>query len=136
MDVSLVAPCGMYCVLCVAYHGYTMSGDRRKHVCTGCRIYDKTCAFLKRDCQLLRDGSVEFCYQCDEFPCDNLRKLDERYKDKYDTSLIGNLLKIRDKGLESFIKEQREIYTCPECGEIICMHTNKCYKCGYQRTDS
>ena len=133
MDVSLVAPCGIYCALCLAYHGYTMSGKRRKHVCTGCRVYDKTCAFLKRDCELLRDGSVEYCYMCEEFPCDNLRRLDERYRKKYDTSLIGNLLEIRDKGLESFITVQLERYTCPECGETICMHTYKCYNCGYQQ---
>ena len=133
MTVSLVAPCGIFCLLCVGYHGYTMSGKKRKHICTGCRVTDKTCAFLKRGCERLRDASVEYCYQCTEFPCDNLRRLDERYKEKYETSLIGNLIEIRDMGLEPFIKEQLDNYTCPKCGETICMHTSKCYNCGYSR---
>jgi hypothetical protein len=63
------------------------------------------CAFLKRGCKLLREESVEYCYQCDEFPCDNLRKLDNRYREKYETSLIDNLLKISKNGSESFINE-------------------------------
>jgi hypothetical protein len=133
MGLSLVSPCGIYCVLCVAYHGYTMSGKKRKHTCPGCRIYDKTCAFLKRDCELLKEESVDFCYQCQKFPCDNFLKLDQRYKKKYETSLIDNLLEIKDEGVESFIQAQLEKYTCPECGENICMHTNKCYNCEYQR---
>jgi hypothetical protein len=71
---------------------------------------------------------------CDGFPCDNLRRLDERYRTRYDMSLIGNLLEIRDKGLESYISEQRKEYACPICGEIICIHTNKCYNCEYKQT--
>jgi len=133
MSLSLVSPCGICCVLCVAYQGFTMTGKKRKHTCTGCRVYDKTCAFLKRDCELLKEESVEYCYQCDEFPCDNLRALDDRYTEKYETRLIDNLLKIKYDGVESFINEQLDKYTCPECGETLCMHTNKCYKCGYQR---
>jgi hypothetical protein len=109
-----------------------MNGKKRKHTCTSCRVYDKNCAFLKRDCELLREGSVQYCYQCDDFPCGNLERLEKRYRKKYDTSLIGNLLEIRDNGVELFIKGQLEQYNCPECGEIICLHTNKCYNCGYK----
>ena len=63
-----------------------MNGEKRKHTCTGCRDYDKTCAFLKQDCELLREKSVDYCFQCDVFPCDNLRRMDKSYREKYDMS--------------------------------------------------
>ena len=133
MDQSLVAPCGILCSLCVGYQGYTMKGEKRKHTCTGCRDYDKTCAFLKKDCELLREKSVDYCFQCDVFPCDNLSRMDKSYREKYDMSLIENLVEIREKGTDSFIIMQQKKYKCPICGEIICLHTNRCYNCGYKK---
>jgi len=133
MDQSLLAPCGIFCPLCVAYHGYTMNGMKRKHTCTGCRDYNKKCAFLKRDCEQLRENLVEYCYQCDVFPCNNLQRIDKRYREKYDTSLIENLREIQEIGATSFINRQLVQYKCPVCEDIICMHTSKCYNCGYKK---
>ncbi|MBD3173159.1 DUF3795 domain-containing protein [Candidatus Bathyarchaeota archaeon] len=132
MDHSLLAPCGILCTLCVAYQGYTMKGTQRKHKCTGCRDYNKNCAFLKRDCEKLKENLVDYCIECIDFPCENLMRIDKRYREKYETSLIENLCEIQKIGATQFIEKQLERYKCPNCRETICMHTVKCYNCGYQ----
>ena len=44
-------------------------------------------------------------------------------------SVKENLEFIRDKGITTFIEEQRERYRCPNCAEAISIHNNKCFKC-------
>lgn len=129
MDPELIAPCGINCAACVAFFGYTMAGGKRKHKCTGCRISNKNCAFLKKKCKALREGDVMFCFQCDTFPCEHLEKLETRYNEKYDTSLISNLEFIREKGMDAFLELEAARWKCPACGGIRCMHTSKCYNC-------
>ena len=137
MRPELVAPCGINCAVCVGFFGYTMSGTRRKHKCLGCRTVDelgksllrKNCAFLKQYCKLLRKGEVEFCFECPDYPCSRLRRLDDRYTSKYNVSIIENLNFIREHGKEKFLKTQKEKYQCPTCGGTICVHTNVCYNC-------
>lgn len=130
MRKELVSPCGISCETCVSYLGYTMEGKPRKHPCEGCRIKDKECAFLKRDCEKLSDKRVEYCFECEDFPCEDLKKLDERYRGKYGSSLIGNLEFIEENGIEEFLRKQEEEFRCPTCGGTICIHTGLCYECG------
>ncbi|MFO7891687.1 MAG: DUF3795 domain-containing protein [bacterium] len=96
MKKEFIAPCGIYCKTCVGYFGYTMSGERRKHICRGCRIDNKKCAFIKKYCEKIYQADIEFCFQCGDFPCIHLKKIDNRYREKYHMSLIENLEFIRD----------------------------------------
>ena len=129
MKSDLIAPCGMNCAVCVAYFGYTMLEEKRKSVCPGCRPRNKECAFLKRHCALLSRNEVQFCSDCDQFPCMHLKRLDNRYRAKYNTSMIDNLNSIRNHGMEKFLYSQAEKHRCPKCGETLCVHTNRCYNC-------
>jgi len=137
MKPELIAPCGINCNMCVAHLGYTMSGKRRKHQCLGCRIPGdsskslsrKSCAFLKKHCELLAKNQVRFCSDCEEYPCKHLRKLDDGYVRNYNTSLIENLNFIKKEGIMSFLRDQAKKYACPQCGGTICVHTNRCYSC-------
>lgn len=133
MDGKLIAPCGANCARCSGYLAYfnKLAKVRGKiHHCVGCRIRNKQCAFLKGHCGKLRKGKVEFCYQCGAaFPCDHLQKIDKRYRTKYDYSFIDNLEFIKKNGLKKFIAREQKLYACPQCGELICVHNNKCYHC-------
>ncbi len=126
---ELIAPCGMNCSICVAYFGYTMSGKKRKMKCIGCNTSGKSCAHLKKYCEKLLKNEIQYCFECNNFPCAHLEKLDEKYRKRYDMSMIDNLKYIRDNGIDTFLKYQEKRYTCPECGGIICVHTNICYTC-------
>lgn len=129
MEKEFIAPCGIFCKTCVGYFGYTMSGEKRKHICRGCRIDNKKCAFIKQHCEKIYQGVVEFCFQCDDFPCIHLRNIDNRYREKYHMSLIENLECIRDFGTIKFLEQKQQKYECVDCGELKCVHTGICYHC-------
>jgi hypothetical protein len=94
MEEVLIAPCGMNCAICSSY--LSMKNDLKragimKTYCTGCRSRGKICAFMKKRCELLGNGKVQYCYQCANFPCRNLMHLDKRYWTNYHMSMIENL---------------------------------------------
>ncbi len=101
MEEKLIAPCGMNCAICSGYLAYThkvKSRGIRMPYCAGCRPRDKKCAFLKKKCQLLLNGQIKYCYECQDFPCERLRHIDQRYQTFYRMSLIENLKYIKENG--------------------------------------
>ena len=141
IDPELIAPCGMNCAICSAYLAGLNELKRKKGkiaYCKGCRARDKKCAFLKKRCEdglKLLHGKVEFCYQCNRFPCKSLSRLDARYKTQYGMSMIANLIFIRENGIEAFIQQQYEKYRCERCGGLMSIHAKgKCFACDIIRT--
>ena len=98
---------------------------------TGCIARNKKCAFVKKRCDLLMNNEVRFCHECDDFPYEQLQKLDRGYRKKYGMSMIENLGFIRNNGIDAFIAQQEAKYKCPRCGGVICVHRKKCYDCNY-----
>lgn len=135
-EAALIAPCGMNCGICSGYLAmkYDVHGQGlRMGYCAGCRPRDKQCAFIQKSCRLLFSGDVEYCYECNEFPCRNLKHLDKRYRESYRMSMIDNLEHIRDNGMEKFLEQQKEKWQCPECGGVICCHNGICFGCGIEK---
>jgi hypothetical protein len=131
MEKELIAPCGMNCGLCSGYLALSRGHKKKRGMphCAGCRIRQKNCAFIKKRCETRLVKKVEFCHECMRFPCENLKKIDKRYRTRYDYSFIENLKIIREKGLDAFLEREREQWKCPNCGDVICIHNGKCYKC-------
>jgi hypothetical protein len=127
---EFIAPCGMNCGICVAFFGYTMKGDKRKHPCNTCRSRKSQCTFIKKKCYKLATKQIEYCFECTDFPCANLRTLDKGYRNKYGMSMIENLSYIQANGIEQFLKNEQKRWKCPSCGGIICVHNKTCYACG------
>lgn len=128
MKSSLIAPCGMNCAICYAYL-------RQKNSCPGCRFFNAkepvSIAWCKiRNCEFVKDNKVKFCFECDNFPCNNLKNLDKRYRTKYNMSEIENLEYIKKNGIRKFIGKEKEWWSCTECGGIINVHKGCCSKCG------
>jgi len=126
---TLIAPCGMNCRLCRAYM-------REKNPCPGCRNDDhpklKTRALCRiKQCEMLKAAGLRYCFECTNFPCDRLNHLDTRYRIKYGMSMIDNLKDIKQIGIRNFMKQEMGRWTCPQCGEIICVHEKSCMICGY-----
>ena len=124
-----ISPCGMNCGICIAFFGYTTTGKKRKHPCSGCRSRKSDCAFIKKDCDKLSTKQIEYCFECTDFPCEKLKKLDNRYRTKYGMSMIENLEYIQKNGISKFVENERERWKCSKCGEVICVHNRKCYSC-------
>jgi hypothetical protein len=128
---SLVAPCGMNCGICMAYL-------REKNQCPGCRGTDikkpVTRARCKiKTCKIFQKGNAKFCFECGNFPCDNLKHLDTRYRTKYAMSMVDNLEYIRDYGIRKFIKNEDVRWTCSRCEGTICVHKGYCIECGKKK---
>jgi hypothetical protein len=135
MEAILIAPCGMNCNIYARYLAFK-NDVRKKGIkgvyCTGCLPQDLDCHY-KRQCYRLGNKLVRFCYECEEFPCARLKRLDKRYRTKYYMSMIENLYYLRDNGIEIFLKKEEEKWRCPECGGIISCHNGICYTCGLEK---
>jgi len=132
-EINLAAPCGFYCGTCRHYLARAKGLLKEKHLkhgCAGCRIQDKNCAWIKKGCALLRNRQIEFCFECKDFPCANLRKLDQRHFRNDKVSLIDNLLRIKKIGAKQWLKEQEDKWRCQKCRGNICIIDGECYDCG------
>ena len=128
-DAKLVACCGINCRTCVGFFGYKLNG-KRQTPCGGCRTREKSCVFFKNNCKKQADKEkIEYCFECSDFPCENLKKIDKTYCEKYQVSLIENFMNIKSKGMKEFLKSEKEKWKCPTCGGVICAHTKRCYTC-------
>jgi hypothetical protein len=127
----LIAPCGMNCGICMAFL-------REKNKCPGCRGFDlykpvtRTQCKIK-NCSTFKKDKSQFCFVCDEFPCDRLKHLDKRYRTKYKMSMIENLGHIKKLGLKKFVADEESRWACPECGGVVCVHKGYCYSCGKKK---
>lgn len=117
IDKNLIAPCGMNCGVCLHYL-------RAENKCPGCFTGRKVNGRpIKCGRRLCKKRKGEFCFECDEFPCDSIKRLDERYRTKYGMSEIENLEFIKVHGIEKFIKQQEEKYI--KDGKVYCVHDKK-----------
>ncbi len=121
IEKNLIAPCGMNCAVCQGHL-------RENNPCPGCRDDSVKKPKTRVNCKIKtctkRQG--EFCHECGEFPCENLKHLDQRYQTKYGMSQIANLEMIRDKGIEKFIELQTKKYVSEK--GVFCVHDKKFYR--------
>jgi len=127
----LIAPCGMNCALCIGYL-------RKKKPCPGCYGNDnnkpKHCVVCKiKNCEKIEVSKPKYCFKCEKFPCARLKQLDKRYRTKYGMSMIKNLENIRESGIRTFLKQEKQRWTCQNCDGIICVHRENCLFCGQKR---
>ncbi len=125
---GLIAACGMNCGLCIGFL-------REKKPCGGCFKKDdenkpkvcRSCTIV--NCVSLAETESGFCYDCYKYPCARLKKLNERYKKNYGMSMIDNLNLIKRNGMEKFLKNEQNRWTCSECKSGVSVHRNFCLYC-------
>lgn len=129
---ALIAPCGMNCSLCIAYQfkekDLNQHGFHRMY-CPGCIPRGKNCTHMGAKCDLLGNGLVRFCFECEAYPCKMLKSLDKRYRTKYHMSMINNLEFIKTHGIDKFLEEEKKKWQYSECGGTICCHNGLCLDC-------
>lgn len=125
---GLIAPCGVDCALC-------MSHQAGKDRCSGCNAdaFAKPSRCVICAIKKCRERTGHYCYECASFPCERLQGLDGTYRTRYGLSILDNLDCIRRKGVEEFLALERERWTCPGCGGILCVHMKRCMTCGRPR---
>jgi hypothetical protein len=105
----------MYCAYCYAHH-------KKKKPCLGCRLSDegkpehcRKC--IAKDCA--KEKGVLFCYDCSDYPCVLIKRLDKSYRTRYNESLIGYMKVINEKGMDFYLRFEKERLKCPECRKIF-----------------
>lgn len=131
IDPVMFAPCGMNCLVCYkhCYHkkpcAGCLKGDQGKPAhCRKCGI---------KDCAAERE--VTYCFECSEYPCKQIKRLEKSYNTRYRASLIENSGMVKEQGVPAFLEDQIERYTCPECGGIISIHDAECSECQHRPED-
>lgn len=130
MKAELISSCGFNCALCV----YNQRNEKEKGYCAGCdakggikKVRCTNCAL--KTCHPQQIANIRFCYECDEFPCQKLKRLDKKYIKRANTSMIANLKYIQQNGMEAFLESETNRWKCKNCGEIISIHNQLCMKC-------
>jgi hypothetical protein len=128
---EMIAPCGMDCALCSAY-------SRKKKPCPGCRGADEAKPVFCVSCVIANcpDRHGDYCLGCRRLPCARMRRLDARYKNRYGMSMLENLAYVQEHGVEALVSRERERWTCPGCGLLLCVHKPACLHCGWARENA
>ena len=74
-------------------------------------------------------GDAVFCFKCGQYPCKQIERIDNRYRNNYNMSMKENLATIEEMGTAQFIEEQFRKYRCLKCGGLISIHNRKCFNC-------
>lgn len=118
-DKKLIAPCGMNCGLCVNFL-------REKNKCTGCFSGRKVNGkIIKCGIKLCKKRVGNYCFECDQFPCEKLKHIDQRYREKYGMSEIDNLITIKEKGIKALLDQEEKKWINSE--GTLCVHDQKRY---------
>jgi len=120
---ALISPCGLYCGACPLYLARTDEGLRKRIaegqgisegkvvLCAGCRPMQGRVAFdwAKSGCDTydcaIGDKKVEFCYECDDFPCLKLAPCADRAQELPHNTKVYHLLLLQKEGIDAFIKK-------------------------------
>jgi hypothetical protein len=120
--LTLVAPCGIDCGTCEL----NMCKDnpqlldvlvskgipKEKIPCNGCRSIQGDCPVIKDKCETYKcvtQKNVEFCFECDEFPCVKLQPSADRANILPHNMKVFNLCTIKREGVENFVLKSTEI---------------------------
>jgi len=122
---ELTAPCGLYCGACSPYMAQTDSAIRErmaerlgipleKAQCLGCRAEKGNIGFIMEDqvCETytcITEKGLDFCYQCDGFPCLKLAPCADRATQLPHNTKVYCLMLIKNKGLRATAEDHHNI---------------------------
>ncbi|MBN1591914.1 MAG: DUF3795 domain-containing protein [Candidatus Coatesbacteria bacterium] len=140
MDYRYDSPCGIYCGACgilkdlrAGRHeerARQMNMPPEELKCAGCKtdtIADFCVGCKFRDCT--KEKGIEFCFDCDEFPCAELVAF-RNDKWPHHSTVLNNLDTIKEEGVAEWLVRQKKRWSCPECGESFTWYESQCEACG------
>jgi hypothetical protein len=120
--LNMVAPCGIDCGICELYICKDDSNLYNKLIergmpkdklpCAGCRTIEGKCPVIGGICSTytcVQDHKVEFCYECNDFPCVKLHPAANRAEILPHNMKVFNLCTIKQAGVEKFVEKSLEI---------------------------
>jgi hypothetical protein len=120
---ALIAPCGLYCGSCPLYVAAKDESVRQRVasrqgvsadklvLCAGCRPLKGAIPAIRETtvCDTyacaVNDKKVEFCYECDDFPCLKLAPCTNRSQELPHNTKVYNLLQLKKLGVKAWLKK-------------------------------
>ncbi len=142
IDWTIAAPCGLYCGNCTIFRAYFDRNTQKAEEaakffkcepqqikCSGCRAdpkfcWSEDCTFKK--CVLEKDA--EFCYQCTDYPCQEIKKFAESAP--HHGVVWENFNRMKEVGWRQWLKEQDEKWRCGVCRAKLDFYDEACPVCG------
>lgn len=139
---KLSAVCGLFCPSCTLFIGTKEDPQRLKAFaeryrmpveaweCEGCRS-EKRSFYCENTCKMAAcaaDKGLEFCGECEEYPCDELKKFQAERPHRIE--LWKSLDRIANVGYSQWFNEMLEHYSCPNCQTINSTYDRVCRACG------
>ncbi len=128
--------CGIYCGACLCIivretgtreeTAQKLNKTIEQLTCTDCKTA------LHQDCCFVTcctTKGINNCSECSEMPCEEITKFANDGL-KHHSTIVTNLFRIRDIGLEYWLTEQKEKYSCPYCNARTGWSYTKCAQCG------
>jgi len=138
----LSAVCGLFCPSCSVFIGTTEDPQRLEAIaerhqqlsedwtCEGCRS-EKRSYYCEHHCHMVpcaTEKGLEFCGECDEYPCDDLQTFQAERPHRIE--LWDAQERIAKVGYSQWFEEMREHYSCPHCHTINSAYDIACRTCG------
>ena len=122
----MFAPCGINCAVCYKHVG-------TKKPCQGCLKDDLGKPERCRNCKIkncAQSKGLNHCFACSNFPCKLIQNIEKSYTKRYAISLIENSGIAKEKGIAAFLENDRQKWTCQNCGGAFSLHDGVCSTCG------
>ena len=140
-EKQFASVCGLFCPSCTLYIASTDDPERLTKLalmfglseeemrCHGCSsdVRGPTC----QNCKLVEcatEKGVEFCAQCADYPCEDLKEFQVSRPHRADLFEDGQ--RIREIGFKEWFLEVRDKFTCPQCQVVNSAYDLACRKCG------
>jgi hypothetical protein len=141
-DKTTAAVCGLYCPSCSLFIATREEPQRLPALaarmgktiddvtCEGCRSSKRS--FFCRDLCVMKSCAekkgIDFCSQCDEYPCEPLKTFQAAAPHRRE--LWTSLESIKKDGYEKWSSDMAALYACPSCGILNSAYDLTCRKCG------
>jgi hypothetical protein len=139
---QLCAVCGLFCPACTLFIGTKEEPQRLQNMadrhntradaweCNGCRS-EKRSYWCEHICQIkpcADKRGIEFCGECDEYPCDMLKDFQKERPHRIE--LWKTQDRIAEAGYLKWFEEMVKHYSCTNCHTINSAYDITCRNCG------
>ena len=142
LNKNLVSACGLYCGACGIYlatqendtdkilqYAVVLNQSYYETLCDGCGASRKSLHCLKMctfiDCK--KHKGVNFCIECDEFVCKALQEFQSKMPHRIE--ILESQNRMKEIGLERWIDEMNDSFTCTHCKTVNSAYNVTCRKC-------
>lgn len=127
--------CGLFCGACSSMLLHEKNEGDAGLADFNCEYEEEPCAGCasgcNQDCEYIlccKAHEADTCAFCSEFPCKLIQNFS---KDEWPhhIEVLDNLSRMKDIGVEAWIEEQKQRWSCPNCGARTHWYQSTCRNC-------